>query len=132
MPDIPKMPTTSPEAVLAAFFRKKFPEIYKKIQLQVRRTPRRLTGPYKTNRASRWKLSPDHPDYTAADQIPRIEAKLFAMALEFRNAPDVPESVASAAAAVLGHDPKREAASTVLTTPTGQQTSEIGSKVTRP
>jgi hypothetical protein len=104
MPDIPKMPATSPEAVLASFFRKKFPEIYKKIQLQVRRTPRRVTGPYKTNRASRWKLRSDHPDYTAGDQIPRIEAKLFAMALEFRNAPDLPESVASAAEAILGHE----------------------------
>jgi len=104
MPDIPKFPAASPEAVLASFFRKNFPEIYKKIQLQVRRTPRRLTGPYKTNRASRWTLHPDHPDYTAGDQIPRIEAKLFAMALEFRDAPEVPEDVASAAATVLGHE----------------------------
>ena len=33
---------------LAAFFRKKFPGIYRKVQLQVRRTPRRQTGKFKT------------------------------------------------------------------------------------
>lgn len=105
MADIPNFPNGSPEAILAAYFRKNYPGIYKKVQLQVRRTPRRLTGPYKTNRQSRWKLQPEHPDYTAADQIPRVEAKLFAMALEFTGIPTVPEEVAEAGGAILGHSP---------------------------
>ncbi len=99
----PKLAPKTPEAILAGFFRRNFPEIYKKVTLQVRRTPRRQTGPYKTNRQSRWKLKPDHPDYTAADQIPRIEAKLFAMALEFKGAPSAPAQVVEAASSVLGH-----------------------------
>lgn len=101
--DVPKPTPDSPEAVLGAHFRANFPEIYKKVQLQVRRTPRRQTGKYKTNRESRWKLNPDHPDYTAPEEIPRIEAKLFAAALEFDGTPSVPEKVAQAAEAVLGH-----------------------------
>lgn len=101
--EIPKMPSDSPEATLAQYFRKNSPGIYRKVQLQVRRTPRRQTGKYKTNRQSRWKLTPQHPDYTAPDQIPRIEAKLFATSLEFDNAPSPPEEVAAAAAAILGH-----------------------------
>jgi hypothetical protein len=107
MAEIPKMPPDSPQATVSSYFRKEFPEIYKKVQLQVRRTPRRQTGPYKTNRESRWKLKPDHPDYTAPDQIPLIEAKLFAMSLEFDHAPDVPRNVAAAAAQILEHDPIR-------------------------
>lgn len=106
MAGIPKAVPSSPEAILASYFRKNFPEIYKKVTLQVRRTPRRQTGPYKTNRQSRWKLRRDHPDYTAADQIPRIEAKLFAMALEFKGAPSVSTEVAGAASSVLGHQLK--------------------------
>ncbi len=95
----------SPEHIVSSFFRKSYPELTRKIQLQVRRTPRRQTGPYKTNRESRWKLDPTHPDYTAADQIPRIEAKLFATTLDFEGAPKVPSSVRAAAAEILGHQP---------------------------
>ena len=103
MTNIPQMPPDSPQAIVASFFRKRFPDIYRKVQLQVRRTPRRQTGAYKTNRASRWKLDASHPDYTAPDQIPLIEAKLFAMALEFESAIEVPPEVGAAASAVLGH-----------------------------
>lgn len=94
-------PTPTPEQVLAKYFRQNYPGIYRKVTLQVRRTPRRQTGPYKTNRECRWKLSPDHPDYTAIEEVPRIEAKLFAMALEFEGAPDVPEEVKAAVETVL-------------------------------
>lgn len=104
MEDMPKTPADSAEGVLARFFRQRVPEVHRKVQLQVRRTPRRQTGKYKTNRQSRWKLSKDHPDYTAADQIPRIEAKLFAMALEFDGAPTLPADVKAAATTVLGHE----------------------------
>lgn len=101
--DAPKATAGSPAEILATYFRKSYPSIYRKVQLQVRRTPRRQTGEYKTNRESRWKLNQKHPDYTAKDQIPLIEAKLFAAALEFDDAPLLPEQVAQAAAAVVGH-----------------------------
>ncbi|HKB26867.1 MAG TPA: hypothetical protein VKG64_17670 [Methylomirabilota bacterium] len=94
----------SPEGVLADYFREEHPGIYRKVQLQVRRTPRRQTGKWKTNRACRWTLDPKHPDYTAADQICRIEAKLFATTLEFDAAPKLGKDIADAARAVLGHE----------------------------
>ena len=102
-PRIPKLPPDCPEAILSAYFRKAFPRIRQKVQLQVRRTPRRQTGKYKTNRESRWKLKADHPDYCAASEIPRIEAKLFAASLEFDGAPVPPGEVVNAARAIVGH-----------------------------
>lgn len=106
MANPPTMAPGGPEEIVCSFFRREFPEVYKKVQLQVRRTPRRQTGPYKTNRESRWKLSPDHPDYTTLDQISRIEAKLFSMLLEFNDAPKVSAEVAVAAGTILGHQPR--------------------------
>jgi hypothetical protein len=94
-------PALSPEEALANYFRKNYAGIYRKVTLQVRRTPRRQTGPYKTNRECRWKLSPGHPDYTAIEEVPRIEAKLFAMALEFDGAPPIPDDIKGAAQTVL-------------------------------
>lgn len=102
----PSPPRNSAEAVLSEFFRRHYPEIYRKVQLQVRRTPRRQTGPYKTNRESRWKLDTEHPDYTPPEEIPRIEAKLFGMALEFDDAPEPPPEVREAASTILGHAPQ--------------------------
>jgi hypothetical protein len=103
---LPKPDPASATAMLSSFFRKNSPRIAKKVELQVRRTSRRQTGPYKTNRATRWTLNPDHPDYTAIEQIPLIEAKLYAMALEFDGAPTVPEQVRAAASTLLGKEPK--------------------------
>jgi hypothetical protein len=100
--ETPQAKAGSPEEVLFEYFKYKYPKIADKVQRQVRRSPRRQTGKYKTNRASRWILDSGHPDYTAANQIPKIEAKLFAMALEFNGAPDLPEEVAEAASKVLG------------------------------
>lgn len=59
--DAPKATAGSPAEILATYFRKSYPSIYRKVQLQVRRTPRRQTGEYKTNRESRWKLNQKHP-----------------------------------------------------------------------
>jgi hypothetical protein len=93
----------TPDAVVRRFFYNRYGRIYAKVALQVRRSPRRQTGVYKTNRENRWTLDPQHPDYTAKDQIPLIEAKLFAMALGFDGAPeDLPDDVRQAAAAILG------------------------------
>jgi hypothetical protein len=101
-PGTPKAQPGSPEGILAKYFREEYPGIYKKVRLQVRRTPRRQTGKWKTNRECRWTLNPKHPDYTAADQICGIEAKLFASTLEFDEAPTPRAAVAQAARAVLG------------------------------
>ena len=70
---IPLLPLTDPNEKLRRYFRSNFPSIYRKVALQVRRTPRRQTGAYQ-NRHARWKLDPGHPDYTEADKIPLIEA----------------------------------------------------------
>ena len=101
-PPLPVLEPGCPEAVLRAFFRKSYPDIVSKVERQVRRTPRRQTGDYKTNRECRWTLAEDHPDYTAPAEIARIEAKLYAMALEFEDAPDVADVIAAAASTVLG------------------------------
>jgi hypothetical protein len=87
------------------YFRKNFGRIYNKVLLQVRRTPRRQTGEFKTNRASRWKLPSSHPDYTAAKNIPLIEAKLLAYLLEFAGAPNVDAPISAAVMSVLGRKP---------------------------
>ena len=101
-PPLPVLERGSAEAVLREFFRRRYPRIAGKVERQVRRTPRRQTGEYKTNRACRWSLPEDHPDYTAPDEIARIEAKLYAMALEFQEAPRISDDVAAAASTVLG------------------------------
>lgn len=96
-------PAQAPEQIVSMYFRREYARIYRKVQLQVRRTPRRQTGLYKTNRECRWKLSADHPDYTALEEVPRIEAKLFSMALEFDGVPTPPEDIVAAASTILGH-----------------------------
>lgn len=96
-------------AIVCSYFSKKYPEIAKKIQLQVRRSPRRQTGIYKTNRESRWKLAPDHPDYTALEDIPGVEAKLFSQILQFEGAPIPTPEVVEAATRILGKECKPNA-----------------------
>ena len=100
---VPPFPfRNTPDGIVRKFFHQKYRRIFDKVALQVRRSPRRQTGKWKTNRECRWKLTRKHPDYTSRKQIPLIEAKLFAMALEFDGAPEVPAEVRDAAAAVLG------------------------------
>ena len=101
-PPLPVLERGSAEAVLREFFRTRHPRIAGKVERQVRRTPRRQTGEYKTNRECRWSLTEDHPDYTAPEEIARIEAKLYAMALEFQEAPTLTDDVAAAASTILG------------------------------
>src|SRR5579863_1325334 len=100
---LPVLPPDDPYEIVRKHFKKAYPRIVKKVELQVRRTPRRLTGPHKTNRDCRWLLDPKHPDYTAADQVKLIEAKLLSQMLSFDHAPEVPAEISAAAAKVLGH-----------------------------
>jgi hypothetical protein len=101
---LPTLAPDDPHEIVRNYFKKAYPRIAKKIELQVRRTPRRQTGLYKTNRECRWALDPKHPDYTAAAQIKPIEAKLMSQALSFEHAPGIPVEVQAAAAKILGHD----------------------------
>lgn len=100
---LPILSPDDPHEIVRNYFKKSYPRITKKVELQVRRTPRRLTGLYKTNPDCRWTLDPKHPDYTSAAQIKPIEAKLLSQALSFDHAPNVPADVSDAAAKILGH-----------------------------
>lgn len=102
---LPVLPADDPYEIVRKHFKKAYPRIVKKVELQVRRTPRRLTGPHKTNRDCRWLLDPQHPDYTAPDQVKLIEAKLLSQMLSFDHAPAAPADVSAAATRVLGHQP---------------------------
>jgi len=105
VPDkVPTLPADNGYEILRTYFRQNYPEILRKVSLQVRRSPRRQTGRFRTNRASRWKLDRAHPDYTDAAQIPLIEGKLLAMLLEFDDAPALNDQLRAAALAVLGHE----------------------------
>src|SRR5271155_3978658 len=55
---LPVLPADDPYEIVRKHFKKTYPRIVKKVELQVRRTPRRLTGPHKTNRDCRWLLDP--------------------------------------------------------------------------
>jgi hypothetical protein len=93
----------TPVGILRRFFRYNYPRIFDKVARQVRRSPRRQTGQFKTNRQNRWNLDPGHPDYTAETQIPLIEAKLLALTLCFEGAPAVQAEVKEAAGRILGY-----------------------------
>jgi hypothetical protein len=101
-----KLSPDDPNEIVRQYFKRTYPRICKKVELQVRRTPRRQTGLYKTNRECRWKLDPQHPDYTALDQIFPIEAKLLAQTLSFDGAQKAPDAVSMAASVVLGDKPE--------------------------
>jgi hypothetical protein len=103
VPDqVPRLPADNPYEVVREYFRRHYPKILAKVSRQVRRSPRRQTGRFQTNRASRWRLNHAHPDYTSAEQIPLIEGKLLAQILEFDDAPVIPDNVREAAGGVMG------------------------------
>lgn len=53
------------------------------------RTGRRQTGEFATNRASRWRLVPNHPQYGTEFDCKLILLRLYATLLEFDGAPDI-------------------------------------------
>lgn len=53
------------------------------------KTGRKMTGPWKTNRASRWTVEADHPQYGSEIDCKLILLRLFATILEFDGAPQL-------------------------------------------
>lgn len=66
-------------------------QLLESISRKCLRTPRRQTGrvDYRTNRESRWRVVPDHPDYASEAEANRILLRLLVDALYMRNAPSV-------------------------------------------
>ena len=90
-------------------------KVFKKIQTTARRSGRRQTGQYKSNRESRWKLDPNDPQYGTEEECRLIELKLVAQLFEFKDAPDVPEDAKSIISKYLGYQPVKGAFRDALT-----------------
>jgi len=80
-------------------------KVFRKIQTTARRSGRRQTGRYKSNRESRWKLNPNDTQYGTEEECCLIELKLIAQLFEFKDATDVPEEAKSLISKYLGHQP---------------------------
>jgi hypothetical protein len=63
------------------------------IQTKALRTGRKVTGEYATNRASRWTLASEHPQYGTEHDCKVIFVKLCAQIFCFDNAPEVPKNL---------------------------------------
>ena len=57
------------------------------------RTGRRMTGEHQSNRASRWNLSEEDPQYGTQEDCQLILIRLLATLMEFRGAPTLPAEV---------------------------------------
>jgi hypothetical protein len=66
------------------------------------RSARRRTGPHQSNRASRWTLAVDDPQYGTEADCKLVLLRLFATLLEFGGAPDVDNDTHKMLAAHLG------------------------------
>ena len=93
--------------ILTRFFQSLgYPKLVSKVTRASGRTARRQTGEWPTNRASRWSLPEEHPQYASREECSRISAKLLAQVLEFHGAPESPPEVKRVAARILGKEPK--------------------------
>ena len=92
--------------IAKVFQRLGYPKLVSKVTRAAGRTARRQTGDWPTNRASRWSLPEEHPQYASQEECVRISAKLLAQVLEFHDAPDAPADVRAAATRVLGKEPR--------------------------
>lgn len=61
------------------------------ISTRALRSGRKQTGQFRSNRASRWRLNPNDPQYGTELDCKLILLKLYAQLFEFYNAPDLPE-----------------------------------------
>lgn len=59
------------------------------IETRALRSGRRQTGQFRSNRASRWTLVRDDPQYGSESHCKQVLLRLFATLLEFENAPEV-------------------------------------------
>lgn len=75
------------------------------IQTKALRTPRKVTGEWKTNREYRWDLVRHHPQYATHKNCLIIHLRLLGMMCEFVNAPDLPQATRKLLAKYIGHHP---------------------------
>ncbi len=78
------------------------------ITTRARRTGRRQTGTYQTNRASRWNLDQGDPQYGTDTDCKKIELRLLGMMCEFVNGPDIDDATRTILAKYVGHPPVPE------------------------
>jgi hypothetical protein len=75
------------------------------ISTRALRSGRRQTGEFPTNRASRWTLTPQDPQYGTEADCKRILLKLYAQLMTFDNAPAIDDDTAGLLEPYLGTKP---------------------------
>ena len=73
-------------------------------QTRALRSGRRQTGPYQTNRQSRWRLSPDDPQFASEEDAKLVLVKLYCQLFTFTGAPEAPQQIKLAASKHFGMD----------------------------
>jgi hypothetical protein len=72
------------------------------VRTRALKTGRRQTGPHKGNRADRWDVDTGDPQYGSETDCKLILLRLYAMMLEFKNAPNVDDPTKSTLEKYLG------------------------------
>lgn len=85
------------------------------VRTRAQQSGRRTTGQHRSNRARRWRLHGEDPQYGTELDCKIIELRLFGMMLEFVNAPDVSGEAVDLLAVYLGKRPERGTYRDVLT-----------------
>ncbi|MEY2453583.1 MAG: hypothetical protein QOD92_3157 [Acidimicrobiaceae bacterium] len=85
------------------------------VRTRAQQSGRRTTGQHRSNRARRWRLHTEDPQYGTEADCKVIELRLFGMMLEFVNAPDVGDEARDLLASYLGKQPQAGTYRDVLT-----------------
>lgn len=85
------------------------------VRTRAQQSGRRTTGQHRSNRARRWRLNAEDPQYGTELDCKIIELRLFGMMLEFVNAPDVTGEALDLLTIYLGKRPERGTYRDVLT-----------------
>lgn len=78
------------------------------IETRAMRTGRKLTGQHRSNRASRWTLSPEDPQFGTREDCQTIFIRLLAMLMEFADAPRLPREIEELLERYLGRPLQRD------------------------
>jgi hypothetical protein len=85
------------------------------VRTRAQQSGRRTTGQHRSNRARRWRLNAEDPQFGTELDSKIIELRLFGMMLEFVNAPDVSDEALDLLTIYLGKRPERATYRDVLT-----------------
>lgn len=85
------------------------------IKTRALKTGRRLTGPNQGNRKNRWQVSDDDPQYGGEEDCKTILLRLYAAAVEFKNAPEINEETKTILQKHLGRPIKTNSFRDLLT-----------------